>query len=409
MWPTSPMIQGVAQNVWNSWGLKQASNPFPPFPLPFDLNCRKIALSALGGYARQLIIGGFGGWLPSHIAMRLREIQGLDHTESLEAFMENGLLVTARSKEEFFEIFGMVEMMVKCQDLLIDRGQMATFFSAVGQHLYISRQGSECSLEYGQDIGLSIEHQPQLDLSITIPPGVHSRGDISNSRVPMDVHMHKHPTTVTSPDVQCGSALSQPGDHTSLGSVLEMFHRDEAIVFTDFTTLNDPDTSGIYTPDGDQHTNVAMLYWEGEPEIPVMADTDIELMNYTQQAQALDDVSTGSTHAFDTPADRPCDPMGLLQPSGDMEFTGFNDLEYAQDAVIDTHDGGSIVDLEGEPSILTPNEHCNITDYAGCLISSRTNSEYSSNVSSWVTFCDSNPISEPSTSVSEIALVNEEP
>ncbi|KAG1859389.1 hypothetical protein C8R48DRAFT_774727 [Suillus tomentosus] len=44
-------------------------NPFPKFPLPFDLNCRSMALSTLGGYARQVLIGGFGRWLPSHIVM----------------------------------------------------------------------------------------------------------------------------------------------------------------------------------------------------------------------------------------------------------------------------------------------------------------------------------------------------
>ncbi|KAG2114400.1 hypothetical protein DEU56DRAFT_919609 [Suillus clintonianus] len=45
-------------------------NPFPQFPLPFDNDLRRLSLSTLGGYARQILIGGFGQWLPSHIAMR---------------------------------------------------------------------------------------------------------------------------------------------------------------------------------------------------------------------------------------------------------------------------------------------------------------------------------------------------
>ncbi|KAG2046008.1 hypothetical protein BDR06DRAFT_977797 [Suillus hirtellus] len=105
-----------------------------------------------------ILVGGFGRWLPSHIAMRFREIQGLDHNETLENLVENGLLITARSHEEFCEIFGMVEMMAKCQELSVDRGGMARFFTAVGHGLYTSNQGSKCSVEYGQHFPLSIAY-----------------------------------------------------------------------------------------------------------------------------------------------------------------------------------------------------------------------------------------------------------
>lgn len=95
--------------------------------------------------------------------MRFREIQGLDHNESLENLVENGLLITARSYDEFLEIFGMAEMMMKCQDLLVDRGGMARFFTAAGHALHTSRQGKECLVEYGQDFPLPITTQEQFE------------------------------------------------------------------------------------------------------------------------------------------------------------------------------------------------------------------------------------------------------
>lgn len=217
-----------------------------------------MALSSLGGHAHQLLISGFGRWLPSHIAMRLREIQGLDHNESLENFMENGLLITARGPEEFYEIFGMAEMMTKCQDLCIDRGQMAQFFSAIGHHLYITRQGTECKLEYGQNIPLAIEHQPRLDLSITSPLGTHSLGRISDSRMPMDMHMHDQPTPVTSMHNQCGSTLSVPEKRTSLVSVNRTFAN--CGVQTHFEIRNRPEVSDYFDQlsTSGQHTDLGI-------------------------------------------------------------------------------------------------------------------------------------------------------
>lgn len=94
--------------------------------------------------------------------MRLREIQGLDHTESLEDLVANGLLITARTDEEFLEMFGMVEMIAKCQELSVDRGSIARFFVSVGHALYVNRQGSECSVQYGQNIQFPIAKQEHL-------------------------------------------------------------------------------------------------------------------------------------------------------------------------------------------------------------------------------------------------------
>lgn len=83
--------------------------------------------------------------------MFFRELQGLDYHETLKNLVCNSLLITARSHEEFCDIFDMVEMMAKCQELLVDRGGMAHFFTAIGHGLYTSRQGSECSVKYGQN------------------------------------------------------------------------------------------------------------------------------------------------------------------------------------------------------------------------------------------------------------------
>ncbi|KAG1718052.1 uncharacterized protein EDB91DRAFT_1090353 [Suillus paluster] len=470
--------------------IEAPSNRFPPFPLPFDLNCRQIALKALGGSGRQLLIRGFGRWLPSHIAMRMREIQGLDHNDSLENLLENGLLMTARTKEEFFEVFGMVEMMTKCQSISIDRGEMAKFFSGVGHYLYMSRQGSECSLEYGLDIGLSIEHQSHLDLSKISRPSIHSLGLISDSGAPMNVDTQEQSRTVTSPLLQRGSALPVPEEYTSLvygsvnralahigvqtdfdihdqrifgdytdrlsnaerhanigiqavcdvaqietGDVPSSVQPTDDTVLTDFMTLNGGDNPGIDTPGCHRHADVAMLDWKCDPTIPVMVQADIDFMEYSQQSHI--NVSDGTTHAVDTAADRPYDSGSLqstddlvftgfsdpddaqdiptetydasLQSTDDLVFTGFSDPDNAQDVPTDTHYGNCISKLECKPSMITPNEHCNIMDFAGCLISSRTNNSYSSGISAMVTFDGSDPCSQPSTSMSEGALVNKEP
>ncbi|KAG2090478.1 uncharacterized protein F5147DRAFT_780286 [Suillus discolor] len=186
------------------------SNPFPPFSLPFDQNCTRIALQTLSGRAREVLVGGFGKWLPSHIAMQLREIQGLNHTESWENLMENGLLIMARSYDESLEIFGMVEMMIKCQDLWVDRGGMAWFFTTAGQALYTSRHGAECTVEYGQEFPFSIATQEQFETLTSVKSGLyvycgvarHNKGVHHNSvdaqsqnnpELEQDTHTHNGP------------------------------------------------------------------------------------------------------------------------------------------------------------------------------------------------------------------------
>jgi hypothetical protein len=96
-----------------------------------------------------MMITGFGRWLPSHIAMRFREIQGLHYDDPMEN-LGDGLLMYGASDDEFFEIFGMSEMMAICKELIVDRGAMARFFTAVGRALHSSRLGRHCAVEYGQ-------------------------------------------------------------------------------------------------------------------------------------------------------------------------------------------------------------------------------------------------------------------
>lgn len=70
--------------------------------------------------------------------------------------MANGLFVMAKSTKEFLEIFAMGEMMATCQDLSVDCGAIAQFFTAVGHALYTSHFHTECVVKYGHTLG-SIE------------------------------------------------------------------------------------------------------------------------------------------------------------------------------------------------------------------------------------------------------------
>ncbi|KIK31807.1 hypothetical protein CY34DRAFT_111232, partial [Suillus luteus UH-Slu-Lm8-n1] len=94
------------------------ASPFPPFPLPFNKEFRNNSITALGTHARTYIVAGLGRWLSSHIAMRFREIQGLAHDDPLDDLVLRGYLIAAKNTDEFLELFGMAELMFKCQDLL---------------------------------------------------------------------------------------------------------------------------------------------------------------------------------------------------------------------------------------------------------------------------------------------------
>ncbi|KAG1720987.1 uncharacterized protein EDB91DRAFT_1256743 [Suillus paluster] len=225
---TAPM---VAESV----GADAPSNPFPPFPHPFDEDCRMLALRTLGRHARQMLVGGFGRWLPSHIAMRLREIQGFDHTESLDDLVTNGVLITARSHAEFLEIYGMAEMMAKCQDLLVDRGSMARFFSVVGHALYTTCQGSECSVEYGQDFVFSIG-QPEHLHALTSS----RNGSRVQCGAPTDVEKQDHPSDSGPKDEpQHGLAVDIKVDLTHVAPQ-DMRSFEEREVQTDLDIRDEP-------------------------------------------------------------------------------------------------------------------------------------------------------------------------
>lgn len=170
--------------------------------MPFNTNCRRISVSTLGSRARQIIVGGFGKWLPSHVAMRFREIQGLDHDDPLDNLVANGLLVTAKSSEEYLEIFGMAEMMATCQELSADRGAMSRFFTAAGRALYVSRTGKECVVEYGQTVQ-SIDELVSLKPCCLHVPYGHTDATVSQSSSAIDTRAF---TTVTI-GVQCDSIV----------------------------------------------------------------------------------------------------------------------------------------------------------------------------------------------------------
>ncbi|KAG1835948.1 hypothetical protein F4604DRAFT_1943918 [Suillus subluteus] len=170
------------------------SGAFPKFPLPFDMNYCNLALSTLGRDASQMIIGGIDRWLPSHIAMRFREIQRRHHYDPLDDLASNGFLVTVQNTDEYLEIFGMVEMMDTCSKLSKDRSSMARFFTAAGRALYRSRQGKICVVEYDDSLIMS-----QL---------------MADDGTPKDVNLHRDPSTAISVGVQCDSVDLQ---YDSLG------------------------------------------------------------------------------------------------------------------------------------------------------------------------------------------------
>ncbi|KAG1840039.1 hypothetical protein F4604DRAFT_1940315 [Suillus subluteus] len=153
------------------------SDPFPKFPLPFNIDCCTISLSTLGENAREIIVGGFGRWLSSHVAMRFREIQGLDDNEPLEDFVANGLLIRARSTDEFLELFGMAEMMNRCQELFVDRGAMARFFTTAGKALYISKEGRDCVVQYDEEYGADAAVLQDITPRVRQATDIHSQDD----------------------------------------------------------------------------------------------------------------------------------------------------------------------------------------------------------------------------------------
>ncbi|KAG2029294.1 hypothetical protein BDR03DRAFT_1018594 [Suillus americanus] len=143
------------------------ASPFPIFPLPFKKECRNRSITALGTHAREYIIVGLGKWLSSHIAMRFREIQGLAHDDPLNDLVLQGYLISATDEEEFLELFGMAELMFRCQDLRVCRGQMARFFRVVGRALYLSREKITCVIDHGRSRASMLEQVTfTLDLHV---------------------------------------------------------------------------------------------------------------------------------------------------------------------------------------------------------------------------------------------------
>ncbi|KAG1784506.1 uncharacterized protein HD556DRAFT_1451705 [Suillus plorans] len=198
-----------------SQDLDVTPSQFPMFPLPFDRNCRNISLRTLGSNAREVLIGGFGKWLPSHVAMRFREIQGLDHDDPLDKLVDSGLLVTARNVDEYLEIFGMVEMMATCKELLVDRAAMAQFFITAGRALYKSHSGKECVVEYGNDLG-PINPIETLEIS-----RINGKAHIEDCGDSQNVHMDSLPPIVVTVGVQCEPIIECTLSLPSIRSLLD--------------------------------------------------------------------------------------------------------------------------------------------------------------------------------------------
>lgn len=118
------------------------------------MNARDLALGTLGTEANTIIACGVGKWLPSHIAMRFRELQRRNHDDPLDDLFSNGLLVTTENADEYMEIIGMVEMMDICRTSPIDRRSMARLFTATGRALYTSRQSTKCVIDHGHSVGI---------------------------------------------------------------------------------------------------------------------------------------------------------------------------------------------------------------------------------------------------------------
>ncbi|KAG2045545.1 hypothetical protein BDR06DRAFT_1015538 [Suillus hirtellus] len=244
------------------------SNPFPPFPLPFGIDCCTMSLSTLGDDAREILIGGFGKWLPSHVAMRFREIQGLNHDEPLENLVSNGLLLTAQNTDEFLEIFGMAEMMATCQELLVDRGAMARFFTVAGHALYTSCKGKDCVVEYGQTLGIrkqiadavrrDIDTHPATRIMVAV--GIQYENIVEIPSLPRSHAMPDHggPTDIC------------PQDHLTISNSSDI----------EQVTMNDP--SNIYdsrssAPAHIMCDNPNLPYTEESPHEDYMVDYDFEL------------------------------------------------------------------------------------------------------------------------------------
>ncbi|KAG1832551.1 hypothetical protein DFJ58DRAFT_736336 [Suillus subalutaceus] len=195
--------------------VQPTSNPIPNFPLPLDKKCRRMALRTLHGDARQIFIGGFGRLLASHVVMRFREIQGLDYNESLENMIANGLLLTARSTEEFLEIFGMIEMISTCQELRVDRSPMARFFITAGRALYTSGLGKECVVDYDPTFGSMDPIVKESWVSSGQSMSVDIKWRIGNTGTPQDVDMQLEPRNVINAGVQCECIDEHTGQPSS--------------------------------------------------------------------------------------------------------------------------------------------------------------------------------------------------
>jgi hypothetical protein len=322
-----------------------------------------LALRTLSGYAHEMLVDGFGSWLPSHIAMRLREIQGFDHTESLENLVADGVLLLLDSPD-FLEIFGMAEMMAKCQDLLFDRGSMSRFFIAVGQALYKTRQGSEfCSVEYGKNIALSITQPTSSRNSSCVHFGaptdvdkkdrpfvfgqkhepIHEQGfhiKVDSTHIaPQDMRSFEEREVQTDLDIQdeirvihSNSRVPEPGLQADLD--IDEVHPSLHLVPMDLQS----DSAVVLRPDEDDHcTYTVGCTMQGESFI----HSNIHVPELGHQADLNIEVAHSSLHSV--PMDLQSDSAVVLQPDEDDDGTYIVDCPMQGESFI--HSNGDIPEL----------------------------------------------------------------
>jgi hypothetical protein len=270
------------------------------------------------------MVAGLGRWLSSHIAMRFREIQGLAHDDPLDDLVLRGYLISAKNTDEFLELFGMAELLFKCQDLLVCRRKMSQFFMVVGRALYVSREEISCVVEYGRDHALMQEQ--------VIPFTSHSHicDQIADALSNQDTNSNCEIRAAVSIGVQCvpnaECTIQLPGscsmsdhevqtDHDMQDSMavddnnvkcsVELLHNR---AMSDHEVQTDHD---IQDPMAVDDTNVECL--DEVSGSRAMIDHEVQTDIVVQDSVAFDNSNTG---IYDAMAESDC--ADYLQPDGCM-------------------------------------------------------------------------------------------
>ncbi|KAG1847425.1 hypothetical protein F4604DRAFT_1935936 [Suillus subluteus] len=327
------------------------SDPFPKFPLPFNIDCCTISLSTLGENAREIIVGGFGRWLSSHVAMRFREIQGLDDNEPLEDFVANGLLIRARSTDEFLELFGMAEMMNRCQELFVDRGAMARFFTTAGKALYISKEGRDCVVQYDEEYGADAAVLQDITPRVRQAVGV----QCESSMVGVTVGVQCESSTVgVTVGVQCesstvGATVGVQCESSTVGATVGVQCESSMVCATVGVQC---ESSIVVATVGIQCESI--MEYSSSPRIHAMLDCGVQTDIHSQDDRDVDDSSdwvsvtlADVTRIYNPPSSMPMD-MGWEDASLPHPDEGINE-QYTDDTGYELT-SGNLSDHTGDES-----------------------------------------------------------